>query len=402
MLLDADRTEIHALLTRIDRAILETLQPDLGDVSLASGLAGVAMYYRALEAAGIPPLHTGFLDRMTDVIYDTVAMTRLPALRLYAGLPGTGLALEHIANAGAGHTEDVSAINDELDDMIVSAMERGGTNGHFDLVSGITGVGVYALARGRAAARKKILGLVLGALDDRATTTSDGICWKTAPAFLGAESLHSAYPDGNFNLGLAHGNPGVIAFLANATLSGDAIPGQTELLRQGCNWLVQQANSDDSECSFSYVAGTRSRSRNAWCYGDAGVALALLRSAKALDSAQLRARAVSVGKRSAMRDVKSAMVFDHGLCHGTAGLALLYLTLYRETGINEFLIASRFWYRELILATREPNLQGLASQRPDGSYALDAGALGGLSGIGLSLIEAVGGGTPGWSRWLLI
>lgn len=402
MLLDANRSEIHALLTRIDRAILETLPPDLSDVSLATGLAGVAMYYSGLETAGILPLHPGFLDRITDVIYDRVSTTRLPALRLYAGVAGIGFALEHIATASVGHSEESSAVNDQLDDVVISALERKGGNGHFDLISGITGVGVYAISRGRHAARKKILGLVLNELEDCATTTSDGICWKTAPPFLGAESSDSAYPDGNFNLGLAHGNPGVIAFLANTALSGSTAPGLAEMLRKGSHWLLQQANSDDSECCFSYIAGAGARSRNAWCYGDAGVALALLRSAKALGSAQLHARAVEVGKRSAMRGVKSAMVFDHGICHGSAGLALLYLTLYRETDDSEFLTASRFWYGQILLATREPDLKKLASKLPDGAYALEVGALGGLSGIGLSLLEAADTGNPGWSKWLLV
>src|SRR5262245_20275221 len=108
---------------------------------------------------------------------------------LFDGFAGIAWVAHHVLGAGSV----------EIDAAIARAA-RHASLGH-ELLRGLVGLGVYALARPRAG-----LGLVVKRLDRSAVRDGDGVAWETAVDSLPAGAL----PRGtrrHFNLGIAHGSP---------------------------------------------------------------------------------------------------------------------------------------------------------------------------------------------------
>ena len=80
--------------------------------------------------------------------------------------------------------------------------------GHYDLISGLVGFGVYALERLPRAGGRECLERVVARLAETAERRPDGtVTWRTGPDLLIDRELES-FREGNFNLGVAHGVPG--------------------------------------------------------------------------------------------------------------------------------------------------------------------------------------------------
>jgi lantibiotic modifying enzyme len=220
------------------------------------------------------------------------------------------------------------------------------------------------------------------------------------------ERDRGTYPDGNYNLGVAHGVPGVIPILAEAVVAGiDA----DALLDQSVAWLLAQRMPAESPCSFAYTVAPGSEfrpTRVAWCYGDLGVSVSLLSTARLVGNREWETAAIEVGRKVAARPVEEAGVVDAGLCHGGFGNAHLFNRLYHATGVEDFAAAARVWYG-WGLDFRKPGqgIGGYQSWSPDENLDLkwtdDEGFLTGSAGIGLAILAGVSSVQPEWDRVML-
>jgi hypothetical protein len=131
-------------------------------------------------------------------------------------------------------------------------------------------------------------------------------------------------------------------------------------------------------------------SRSAWCYGDPGIAAALLGAARSVGETAWEKEALAIARRAAERPPDGTGVRDAGLCHGAAGLGHLFNRMFQATGDERLGKASRFWL-ERTLEMRE---------RP--SEHSDRGILEGVAGIALALLAAVSSTPPEWDRMLLV
>jgi hypothetical protein len=97
---------------------------------------------------------------------------------------------------------------------------------------------------------------------------------------VGFGSLHEQYPETLHNLGVAHGVPGVIAFLGGAVAQGVDVGA---LLDRSVRWLLAQRLVGESARFAHWLEAdvVPEPARSAWCYGDPGVAGALLVGARA-------------------------------------------------------------------------------------------------------------------------
>ncbi|MFI1018310.1 lanthionine synthetase C family protein [Streptomyces sp. NPDC020965] len=227
---------------------------------------------------------------------------------------------------------------------------------------------------------------------------------------LGAPALgqRERYPQGHFNLGMAHGVPGVMTLLALAHEAGAEVPGQTEAITRIADWVLDRRIGDgqwpsaipfEAEVTGAFVdSGTGP----AWCYGTAGVARSLFLAGRALDRADWRrtavdALAVALRRTDAMPDC--------GLCHGWAGLLHIAARTARDSGDQR-------------LTDRLPELAGRILDRFDptapfgyrgdgagGQRGVDrAGFLEGAAGIALVLHAWASGTAPAtpWERALML
>ena len=354
-------------------------------------------------AYAAPLLETPYANTAYDVALDDLVATLqagVPHTSLYdSGLAGLGWTLTHILDG------DDSLII--LDEAFVDILKKDRATGGYDLAQGLTGIGVYFLERlvtGGGDAAREGLELVIDNLARSATVTDHGITWLT-PAKLGPSSYRDTYPEGFFDCGLAHGTPGVIAFLGRAAALDDrAAP--RKLCDAALRWIAAQRQERDPCGRFPAMIAKGEkpeRARAAWCYGDPGVAVALWGVASRLGtSASL---ALETAHDCATRAPETCGIRDSALCHGTSGIAHLNNRFYQASGDTTFRDAARDWYART-LATRRPvndgvSVGGFAQWRGELEWQPASGLIDGAIGVGLSLISAISETEPSWDRMLL-
>ena len=385
--------------------------------SLAGGAAGQALFFD-YAAEAFPDeerygeLAAACLDRAVDAVAED-PMT----FGLYSGFSGIAWTAEHLERRAAAQgfqnenpdDPEEGDINEEIDAALKDLLSQEGWKETYDLIGGLVGLGVYALERLPRPSAAECLGAVVDRLAELAEAGPEGATWFTSPEQVGSWA-RTYHPEGHYNLGVAHGVPAVLPLLAAARRAGVREELSSSLLEGGVRWLLAQKNGAESvSCFASAIApgeAERTPARLAWCYGDAGIAAALLAAARLAGRADWEREALAIARRAAERPVESAGVRDAGLCHGAFGVAHLMNRLHQATGDDLFAEAARTWYREG-LKFREPGLgvAGFAAwdarEGGEPTWRPDGGFLTGSAGIGLALLAAATPHEPAWDRVLL-
>ena len=294
--------------------------------------------------------------------------------------------------------------NGDIDEALTSLLRRYPEHAPYDLIHGLAGIGVYALARWpRPGAAQCILG-VLEQLAERARYDRHGVYWWTPPSWLGARQDY--YRPGGIDLGVAHGIAGVIPFLGRVASLGLATQTVRPLLDGAVSWLLAHlVDTAAGPTVPKFVADgvELEPTRTAWCYGDPGVAAALLLAARDVGEPAWAAEATALAMGAANRPPDQTGVVDAGLCHGSAGLAHLFNRMYQMTAEPTLADAARFWVeRTLELCVRGAHPGRV--QRTDAAQAAwkGPGLLEGAAGIVLALEAACTTAEPIWDQMLLV
>jgi hypothetical protein len=369
----------------------------------------VLFAYRAVARSGTD--EEAAAARWLDRAIHAVAAQPMEA-SLYGGLTGVGWAATHVGRFLPGL--DRQEVNEEIDETLLEHLSQSPWSDEYDLIGGLVGFGVYALERlapGADATRLAALACLERVLDHLAQTAQrlpEGITWWTDPAWL-IPSTREKCPRGYYNLGLAHGVPGVIALLGCACAAGVAADKARPLLDGAVCWLLAQQRTDGAVGALPCWVGPDippAPARLAWCYGDLGLAVALLWAARCVGQADWERAALAIARRAAGCLPEQSGVVDAGLCHGAAGVGHLFNRLFQATGEDCFAEAARFWL-ERTLSLRQPGrgIAGYLSWSPgaDGSltWLAEPGFLTGATGIALALLAAATSVEPAWDRLLL-
>jgi len=378
--------------------------------SLASGLAGQALFYAYLAIATSDEAAADRAAECLEKAADELANTPLPP-HLYAGFPGVAWTMEHLQDLLFETPEGEEAEDpiQEIDEALLAPLARSPWVGEYDLIGGLAGLGVYALERLPRPSARTLLERVVDRLAELSEEMEEGSAWFTPPERL-PEWQREIHTRGNYNLGVAHGLPGVVPVLAGACAAGVAVERARPLLESSVSFLLARRLPSGSQSCFagSYAPWEDSTpTRLAWCYGDPGIAAALLAAARAVGNAEWERQALDIALAAAARDESTSHVRDAGLCHGAAGLGHLFNRLFQATGEERLAAAARFWFERTFTfqAPGEPvagfrawevGVLGQPGWRPD------AGFLEGAAGVGLALLGAVSSVEPAWDRVLLV
>ena len=129
-------------------------------------------------------------------------------LGLFGGAARIGWTVAHLAD---GETAD--QVCSSIDRVMLGQITPTWAY-QYDLIPGLVGFGICALERGDAG--RPLAMRVLELLEQRAEPRGPGLASFTAPDLLPAWQQEQA-PQGYWNLGLAHGVPGVIGILRGST-----------------------------------------------------------------------------------------------------------------------------------------------------------------------------------------
>jgi lantibiotic modifying enzyme len=379
--------------------------PAADNASLAGGRGGLAIFYAYLARAGLADGASKAADEFLDEAVEALAKVSMPP-SLYGGFTGVAWAGAHLRRVANAEADDDP--NEEIDAALRQYLKRSPWTDDYDLVSGLVGLGVYALERLPRRSARDLLARVIRRLDETCQRTKAGFTWFTRPELL-PDHQRKACPQGYYNFGVAHGVPGVIALLGCARAAGVAPATTGRLLDGSVRWLLSNRLPKDAGSTFPVwtAPGNEPRpARSAWCYGDPGIAAALLCAARGARSTLWRREALAIARRAAARPPDQAGVRDAGLCHGAAGLAHLFNRMHHATGDPELAEAARFWFaRTLDMRQSGLGIAGFAAYRPrengTADWADDAGLLTGAAGIALALLAATTPIEPAWDRMLL-
>lgn len=380
--------------------------------SLAGGAAGTAVLYAYLARAW--PERTEYAalrDRCLDQAIDAVATQPMPP-GFYSGFTGIGWALEHVAlvaGEAAAAADPAEDPNEGIDEALLEFVRHVPTPHDYDLIVGLVGLGVYAVDRVPRPSAVLLLEAIIDVLARTAREQDGGVAWWTDASLLPPHQ-RAVYGEGYWNLGLAHGVPGVIGLLGRACAAGVAGTRGRTLLDGAVTWLLAQRLPDGKSSRFpgTTAPGVPAQGmRAAWCYGDPGIAAALMVAARGAEQPAWEQHAVTLARECAGRPVESAGVIDAGLCHGAAGLAHIYQRFHALTGEALFADVARSWFERTLDLRKGDDVglagylcyEGVVSER---AWVADPGFLTGVGGIALALLAAVEPTPPRWGRILLV
>jgi hypothetical protein len=353
-------------------------------------------------------------------------------LGLFGGLTGLGWTVEHIsqllnqtsfpgedepdsnAETDAGPEEEVPIeedLNAEIDAVVLRNLQHFTSSSPYDLISGLVGFGVYFLERLPKETAIQGIQTVFGHLETLADHTEAGISWHSGPELL-PDWQREQCPNGYYNLGVAHGIPGIIHFLSEVSASRIVDQQRSHRLLEGSvNWLISQRRPSGARSAFSawIVPGQEtSDSRLAWCYGDVGILSVLLQVARRAGRDDWQKFANDLLDHCLAWPPDQAGVGDAPLCHGAAGVAHIFNRIYQSENDPRCRDAAIFWL-ERALAMRQPGtgVGGFSSlTRPDPSgpivWEANPAFLDGAIGVALTLLAATTPVEPAWDRMLLL
>ncbi|HZU54055.1 MAG TPA: lanthionine synthetase C family protein [Holophagaceae bacterium] len=400
------RDEAAAALHAIAHA-LPSPQDEQPGPGLAGGHAGFALFHAYYAMSGLD----GHDHRGLAMAHLETAAELLPQLQgypgFYGGFSGTAWAIDHLEKAGIFEADE--DLNEVVDEALLADLARRPYVGLCELIAGISGSGLYGLDRGQRGRGRAVAEAALEALNLTAERRDGQTTWFNAPEAL-SSMARETHPDGCHNLGLSHGVPGAIGFLAEAAVQG--LEAARPALEGAVAWLLAQAEEypNGSRFGYSVEPGKQGHgSRLSWCYGDLGISAVLLLAARFMGRADWEAEALKLAQGCARRPVASAGTVDAALCHGAIGNAHLFHRLWQATGDPSLEAAAVLWLRHGLAMRKPGEACGgfLAWRSPEPGftepyYVADPSLLEGSAGIGLALLAFLAPQEPHWDRFLLV
>lgn len=394
-------------------AAMAPSSPEEDDPSLAAGQAGLAIMDAWAFRAGVDTGAAARAWKRLNEAFDTVAAQPLDASFFggFTGVAWAGELIDEVLNGAEGSWAETGAdANVEIDETLLRLLARPGVSyAPHDLVLGVTGIGVYALHRHRRPSAVACLREVVDHLRRSVRHDEDGSYWWTPHEGILDPTVRDDHPSGYADLGVAHGMAGAIALLG--AVSGVGIERATvrPLVTDAARWVTAHAVHTAQGPTYPVWIAPEVRpepARSAWCYGDPGVAAALLLAADRMAEPALRAEAVALARRAAERPESDTGVVDACFCHGTAGLAHLYNRMFQATGEPQLRETALYWLHRTLDFYRSAQrngaewVQGTPSRRTGPWTGLDI--VDGAAGVALVLLAAATPIEPTWDRMFLV
>lgn len=358
---------------------------------LLSGLVGETIFLT--EYSKIDISYKNKIDSHIDSIFESIENFE-PIETYCAGLSGACLGIDYIYE-NLYDDKSFDFISEDIEDFIYSQFTESLENKNIDFLHGAIGTGFFYLRRLEEDKLSKLaINSLLDYLTENAIYESNKIKWEQKSK------------DCNFNISLSHGMSSIVIFLCRLLKSNHlefnskALP----LLVGAVNYILdQEIDLDKYGSYFPYSSKECSieKSRLGWCYGDLGIALCLLEASKILEEKDLEAKAFEIfDYSSTRRNLEENLIFDCSICHGTAGLAIIYYNLFLETNNIQYLETAQYWLLKTIELYEEGKIFYLIAEKKYDSQEMSL--LEGKVGIGLAILFVHFKIHSTWQKFLLI
>lgn len=352
------------------------------DLGLLNGLSGHLLFLSSVEKCMPGTIEPSAFQSQFDRLHESLGGD-IKNISLGDGLTGIGFAFELILQI----LDLDENINEDIDLFLSRVIQHFSSKNDYELLNGLTGILWYAVQRYEHKTGAELFHAALELLLNlKIDLAEQGIAWSTPE---NSSFRFDKTKDVEFNLGLAHGNFGVLAVLVRA-FEKEPSKQLEQSIERLVTWLIAQGTITNKVSCYGYCCGDEKKSRLAWCYGDLTGALVLWRAGKALNDSKVQTKAKAIAELAAGRRIDNSDVADAGLCHGFAGNAVLFQNLYQQMQSDSLKVASDYWYALLddALESDVEHFKGAWRFDPiSGEYKECFGLLEGYSGIGLALLS---------------
>mgnify|MGYP002768891347 CR=1 FL=1 len=167
------------------------------------------------------------------------------------------------------------------------------------------------------------------------------------PVHYPHEDYIKQFPSGYFNMGLAHGLPGLLVALANTNVAGYRDKQRRYLIEGLADVILELALDDGFGLAWSsgysrddwQVDGISVLTQsvpNAWCYGAPGVAVSLFRAGRAIGNKRLiqSARTAMWGALDRTVGTRALDSMSPTFCHGLSGILACSISVLGRSALN--------------------------------------------------------------------
>lgn len=312
--------------------------------SLFSGHGGIALfyahYYQMTQDLKYLKICVRILNKLLKLIEnDQISYT------FSQGLAGIGWLVQQLIDMKIINSENYNL--EEFDKYLENYSILELKNGNYDYLHGGLGAGIYFLNRPNDFSIES-LNSIIDALYETATFDNNGIYW------LDKFSIQYDEKDKRprVNFGKAHGMSSIIYFLSKVFEKGISIDKTECLLRGSLDFILSIRSKGVLSYfpDFYFLDKNKSGySRLAWCYGDLSILSSFFIASKALNDDVLFKETQRIALLTSKRiEIGETSLIDGGICHGYAGVSLIYKKFYDFTNNNVFIEVSNYWYEQLI------------------------------------------------------
>jgi lantibiotic biosynthesis protein len=317
---------------------------------------------------------------------------------LGSGLSGIGWLIQNLCNAGLIDGSDYDETLQDIDSLVFKSIAFDIKTANYDLFMGLLGKGVFFLERYKGSCNEKhldFLNQIIASLYAFSTEEEGIINWRGK---LQLEDNSRDFQEAVI-LGLAHGLPSILGFLAKVFEINPSVQLKDKMVNlierietygrpgpDGITWYPHYIyDSTDYPLHFN--------KRLAWCYGDLGLTYMLLSCSIVLENNVLVNKYTKqLQQLSTYKDRQESQVFDAGFCHGAAGVAHLFYKAFTKTSNPVFEDAAEHWYGQVLSFScfTDSLLAGFKTHRLKNDkpqYTNDPSLIYGTSGTGLSLLS---------------
>lgn len=321
-------------------------------LALSHGLPGVCMLYAELHAHFPNEGWDEIGHQYLSVLVKEIGISGIQTSSMFSGAAGIGLSTLCLSQDFKLYQKFMSRINDYLLDTVPKKIsvcsEQDIYMTDYDVIEGISGIVSYLLLLTEEKSMKRLLRETLEFLiritDDIERHGEKVPGWHIPSEHHFTQQEKDLYPKGSFNLGLAHGISGIIVVLSKALITGIKVKGQEQSIKKMVEFLIQFANKDETHLfwkgfiSFEeFKSGKASNKvdfrRDAWCYGNPGVCLALLYAGKALEKNEYTELAIHTLEET-IKELHG--IYSPTFCHGFAGISQILLKANEIIGEKYF------------------------------------------------------------------
>ncbi|KAA2218523.1 lanthionine synthetase C family protein [Maribacter flavus] len=385
--------------------IIEREYKSMQDVGILGGISGCALfqfyYAKFLDSDYHSNLGIDIVAYCIDKINDGYSFPSY-----CSGIAGLGWAIQHLQNEGFVELDSDDLLS-QFDGFLFERMKFDLMQHDLDFLHGAIGYGYFFLKRFLSTKSDNLkvryqdyLKELVNELNVQAISESNKLKWEYI--------LDKKTKEKGYNFSLAHGMSSIINFLSRLVQFENFNEISKELIYGSVNYILEFENTNNS-FYFPYVVENKkpieTNGRVAWCYGDLGVGLSLLKASKALNNSFIKNKALKILQNTAkIKEPDRTKVIDAGICHGSFGNARIFQNLYKNNPELEFKDAHLFWMKDG--QAKANHNDGYAGYKHwnglENKWINNLSILVGISGIGLTIIDYLSKDFNTWDECLMI